>query len=283
LADVFAIVHVGLSTNGFPLASAEAKPLGQRLKKKSSANFFVNSFDTDFLELNFQPAVLSMLPFVSTERAGFTKDYLALVQRDTSLNSLGFAALADRHYETQVQAVQVALHPDMQPDVASACQVMRAQDSEALYLQAVNATKPSADSNKRMKQGSLDGFLASSSTAAPPQRKEQAGPMFGEPFGAYNDLAGYGAKKHSPELLRGCVIKAGKGRMELQVICCSLNSSKVLCSWISCRSLAFLRRTACFKQSPPRASLPLTTSGRLHAWSSAQVHARPPCPPAFFF
>jgi hypothetical protein len=56
------------------------------------------------MELNFHPLVLKALPFISFPRSAFDKTYLALLQRDNSVNSLGPSGMADRHKEVQVRA-----------------------------------------------------------------------------------------------------------------------------------------------------------------------------------
>lgn len=78
-------------------AAAQPKP-----KAKPSKDKWVNSYDSRFLELNFESMVQSMIPFISFQRSAMCKAYAALLQRDNSVNSLGPSGMSDRHKEVKV-------------------------------------------------------------------------------------------------------------------------------------------------------------------------------------
>jgi hypothetical protein len=75
--------------------------VGKR-KAKPSKDKYVNSYDSRFIELNFEPMVLSLQSFISFGRRAFDKTYAALLQRDNGCNTLGPSGMSDRHKEVKV-------------------------------------------------------------------------------------------------------------------------------------------------------------------------------------
>lgn len=92
-------------------------------KAKPSKDKTVNSYDSKFIELNFEKVVLSMQPFISFRgRTAFDKAYAALLQRDNGVNSLGPNGMSDRHKEIKVCTAAGHCHWSWLPACIMVCQ-----------------------------------------------------------------------------------------------------------------------------------------------------------------